>query len=72
MAGDVHQIKVGSETNIQDNTLVHVAKTNVSGNVEPTIIGNRVTIGMFTHLSCLPMRVLHWCYRIFCFSPHAR
>ena len=51
MAGDVHQIKVGSETNIQDNTLVHVAKTNVSGNVEPTIIGDRVTIGIIAHLS---------------------
>ncbi|KAG0582936.1 hypothetical protein KC19_3G096100 [Ceratodon purpureus] len=45
LRGDVHSIKVGSETNIQDNTLVHVAKTNVSGNVQPTIIGNRVTIG---------------------------
>lgn len=45
LRGDVHHIKVGSETNIQDNTVVHVAKTNVSGNVEPTVIGNRVTIG---------------------------
>jgi carbonic anhydrase/acetyltransferase-like protein (isoleucine patch superfamily) len=45
LRGDVNHIKVGSETNIQDNTLVHVAKTNVSGNVLPTVIGNRVTIG---------------------------
>ena len=45
MAGDVNQIRVGSETNIQDNTLVHVAKTNVSGHVSPTIIGNKVTVG---------------------------
>jgi len=45
LRGDVNHIRVGSETNIQDNTLVHVAKTNVSGNVAPTIIGNKVTVG---------------------------
>lgn len=45
MAGDVHQIKVGAESNIQDNTVVNVPKTNVSSSIEPTIIGNRVTIG---------------------------
>lgn len=45
LRGDVNSISVGSTTNIQDNTLVHVAKTNISGNVMPTIIGNRVTIG---------------------------
>lgn len=43
--GDVNSISVGSSTNIQDNTLVHVAKTNISGNVMPTTIGSRVTIG---------------------------
>ena len=43
--GDVNSISVGSETNIQDNTLVHVAQTNISGNVRPTVIGSRVTIG---------------------------
>lgn len=52
VAGDVHHIKVGSETNIQDNTVVHVAKTNVSGNVEPTVIGNRVTIGKSAFYKC--------------------
>ncbi len=38
--GDMHWIKIGSETNIQDNSVVHV--TNDSA---PTTIGNRVTIG---------------------------
>lgn len=32
-------------TNIQDGSIVHVAKTNISGNVLPTIIGSKVTIG---------------------------
>lgn len=45
LRGDVNSITVGSETNIQDNTLVHVAKTNISGKVMPTTIGSRVTIG---------------------------
>eukprot|EP00246_Nothoceros_aenigmaticus_P017578 TRINITY_DN8710_c0_g1_i1.p1 TRINITY_DN8710_c0_g1~~TRINITY_DN8710_c0_g1_i1.p1 ORF type:complete len:254 (+),score=53.75 TRINITY_DN8710_c0_g1_i1:131-892(+) len=45
LRGDVNHITVGSFTNIQDNTLVHVAKTNVSGNVAPTIIGSKVTVG---------------------------
>jgi carbonic anhydrase/acetyltransferase-like protein (isoleucine patch superfamily) len=45
LRGDVNYIQVGVETNIQDNTLVHVAKTNVSGNVAPTIIGDKVTFG---------------------------
>lgn len=43
--GDVNSISVGSGTNIQDNSLVHVAKSNLSGKVLPTIIGNNVTIG---------------------------
>ncbi|CAH2035846.1 unnamed protein product [Thlaspi arvense] len=44
-AGDVNNISVGSGTNIQDNSLVHVAKTNLSGKVLPTIIGDNVTVG---------------------------
>ncbi|XP_039053266.1 gamma carbonic anhydrase 1, mitochondrial-like isoform X2 [Hibiscus syriacus] len=32
-------------TNIQDNSLVHVAKSNLSGKVLPTNIGNNVTVG---------------------------
>ena len=38
--GDMHQIRIGNRTNIQDNSVVHVT-TNIS----PTIIGNSVTIG---------------------------
>lgn len=45
-AGDVNSISVGSGTNIQDNSLVHVAKSNLSGKVLPTIIGDNVTVGM--------------------------
>lgn len=44
-AGDVNNIRVGSGTNIQDNSLVHVAKSNLSGKVLPTIIGDNVTVG---------------------------
>ncbi|KAK0603466.1 hypothetical protein LWI29_005325 [Acer saccharum] len=43
--GDVNRISIGSGTNIQDNTLVHVAKSNLSGKVLPTIIGDNVTVG---------------------------
>ncbi|KAL3634296.1 Gamma carbonic anhydrase 1, mitochondrial [Castilleja foliolosa] len=53
LRGDVNSISVGSGTNIQDNSLVHVAKSNLSGKVLPTIVGNNVTIG---HSS-----VLHGC-----------
>ncbi|XVE69856.1 hypothetical protein DITRI_Ditri10aG0025100 [Diplodiscus trichospermus] len=45
LRGDVNSISVGSGTNIQDNSLVHVAKSNISGKVLPTIIGDNVTIG---------------------------
>ncbi|XP_010538097.1 PREDICTED: gamma carbonic anhydrase 1, mitochondrial-like [Tarenaya hassleriana] len=45
LRGDVNGISVGSWTNIQDNSLVHVAKSNISGKVLPTIIGDNVTIG---------------------------
>ena len=38
--GDVNYIRIGSRTNIQDGTIIHVTrKTN------PTIIGSNVTIG---------------------------
>lgn len=40
LRGDVNTIKVGSRTNIQDNTTVHV--TSKTG---PTVIGSDVTIG---------------------------
>ncbi|KAK3425362.1 hypothetical protein EUGRSUZ_F01883 [Eucalyptus grandis] len=45
LSGDVNSISVGSGTNIQDNSLVHVAKSNLSGKVLPTIIGDNVTVG---------------------------
>jgi carbonic anhydrase/acetyltransferase-like protein (isoleucine patch superfamily) len=40
LRGDVHWIRVGPETNIQDNTVVHVTHGSA-----PTDIGARVTIG---------------------------
>lgn len=45
LIGDVNYISVGSGSNIQDNSLVHVAKSNVGGKVLPTVIGDNVTIG---------------------------
>lgn len=38
--GDVHYIKIGQRTNIQDNCVVHV-----TNGVWPTIVGNDVSIG---------------------------
>ncbi len=38
--GDMHYIKIGDRSNIQDNSVIHVT-TDVS----PTTIGNEVTIG---------------------------
>ncbi|CAI9757954.1 unnamed protein product [Fraxinus pennsylvanica] len=43
--GDVNSVIIGSGTNLQDNSLVHVAKSNLSGKVLPTIIGDHVTVG---------------------------
>jgi carbonic anhydrase/acetyltransferase-like protein (isoleucine patch superfamily) len=40
MRGDVHEIRIGKRTNIQDNAVVHVTR-NVSG----TYIGDDVTVG---------------------------
>ena len=40
LRGDMHYIKIGNSTNIQDNSVVHVT-TGVS----PTNIGNGVTVG---------------------------
>ncbi|MBM7613888.1 gamma carbonic anhydrase family protein [Alkaliphilus hydrothermalis] len=39
LRGDVNQIQVGENTNIQDNTVIHVAKEY------PTFIGDHVTVG---------------------------
>ncbi len=38
--GDVHEIRIGQDTNIQDNTVVHV-----TGGKFGTYIGNGITIG---------------------------
>ncbi len=38
--GDVHHIRIGDYTNVQDNAVIHVTT-----NKFPTLIGNRVTIG---------------------------
>ncbi|OFW04069.1 MAG: gamma carbonic anhydrase family protein [Acidobacteria bacterium RIFCSPLOWO2_02_FULL_67_36] len=38
--GDVHRIRIGSRTNLQDGTIVHVMR-----GTHPTTIGDEVTIG---------------------------
>lgn len=48
ISGDANNVQIGSGTNIQDNSLVHVAKSNLSGKVFPTIIGDNVTVGKYT------------------------
>lgn len=40
LRGDVNYIRVGDETSIQDNTVIHV-----ESGLYPTIVGNRVTVG---------------------------
>lgn len=44
LRGDVNEIKVGANTNIQDGTIVHVAKSNLGGRILPTIIGDKVRL----------------------------
>ena len=41
--GDVHSVRIGRRSNIQDGTIVH-ALASTSG-AHPTVIGNHVTIG---------------------------
>ncbi|MGE3955971.1 MAG: gamma carbonic anhydrase family protein [Vicinamibacterales bacterium] len=38
--GDVHRIRIGDRSNVQDGTVIHVMK-----DTHPTVIGNDVTIG---------------------------
>lgn len=38
--GDVHHIRIGANSNIQDGTVIHV-----TGGLYPTLIGNFVTVG---------------------------
>ncbi|KAL6518446.1 Gamma carbonic anhydrase 1, mitochondrial [Orobanche gracilis] len=45
LRGDANSISIGTRTNIQDNSLVHVAKSNLGGKVLPTLIGDKVTVG---------------------------
>ncbi|XAR61743.1 hypothetical protein NMG60_11016248 [Bertholletia excelsa] len=52
LRGDVNSISVGSRANILDNSLVHVAKSNLSGKVLPTIIGNNITVGHSAVFHC--------------------
>jgi carbonic anhydrase/acetyltransferase-like protein (isoleucine patch superfamily) len=40
LRGDVEKIRVGSETSIQDNTVIHVDSSGFS-----TVVGDRVTVG---------------------------
>mmetsp|Transcript_6803 Transcript_6803/g.14241 ORF Transcript_6803/g.14241 Transcript_6803/m.14241 type:complete len:209 (+) Transcript_6803:315-941(+) len=53
LRGDVNEIRIGEETNIQDGTVIHVAKNNAKGVALPTVIGDRVTVGH--------MALLHAC-----------
>jgi carbonic anhydrase/acetyltransferase-like protein (isoleucine patch superfamily) len=46
--GDVHSIRIGRETNVQDNAVLHVTEVT-----HPLVIGDRVTIGH--------MAMLHGC-----------
>lgn len=45
LRGDASGIRVGSETNIQDHSLVSVGGSRFGGGHAPAVIGNRVTIG---------------------------
>jgi len=38
--GDVNEVRIGNQTSIQDNTIIHVARKG-----QGTYIGNRVTVG---------------------------
>jgi len=40
LRGDVESIRIGRETNIQDNTVIHVDSSGFS-----TVVGDRVTVG---------------------------
>lgn len=45
LRGDVNSIKIGSGTNLQDGTIVHVSRHSLNGKIFPTIIGDNVTVG---------------------------
>jgi carbonic anhydrase/acetyltransferase-like protein (isoleucine patch superfamily) len=47
--GDVNHIRIGKNTNIQDNTVIHVSRghltTKLDAHGAPTIVGSNVTVG---------------------------
>lgn len=43
--GDVHHIRIGNNTNIQDGSVLHVTHYGKYGKGSPLIIGNNVTVG---------------------------
>jgi carbonic anhydrase/acetyltransferase-like protein (isoleucine patch superfamily) len=45
LRGDVHQIRIGAESNVQDNCVIHVFKDH-----HPVVLGERVTVGHSTTL----------------------
>lgn len=60
LRGDVHRIRIGARTNIQDATVVHVAHEGDFGPGYPTEVGDDVTIGhrAIIHACTLGDRVL--------------
>lgn len=45
LRADVNSITIGKNSNIQDGTIIHVAKNNAKASLLPAIIGNNVTVG---------------------------
>ena len=54
--GDVSHINIGSNTNIQDLTMLHVTHNSKYAPETPLVIGNNVTVG---HNSCLHACTIH-------------
>src|SRR5690606_39839754 len=48
--GDVHQIRIGDDTNVQDGTIIHVSR-----GTHATLIGARVTIGPACRIHGCPL-----------------
>jgi|SRR5688572_23597686 len=42
---DVNYVRIGEETSIQDNSVIHVEHSDPDATGFPTVIGNRVTVG---------------------------
>jgi carbonic anhydrase/acetyltransferase-like protein (isoleucine patch superfamily) len=43
--GDVHNVKIGSNSHLQDRVVVHVSRHNAKNLVAPTVVGDNVVIG---------------------------